>query len=780
MAEKWKVRVHKLGEEANRTGRVVLKIPALTRWAERGIRLLLGAILAGADVFGGYAPFGVGMVAASGAGMDGLCALLGACFGYFTFRGFTDGLRYAAACVLVFSVAFAFYDIKICRSIWFLPLIASVMDAITGFVYLSDAAWRVSEAVFFSTEVLFAGVSAYLYRLALSPWKDPRENAPLNSRQGMSLCFLLGTLLVSLTGVTFLEDLSLGRTAAILLTMAIAHAGGQGTGAAAGVACGVCVDLAAFSSPFYTMAYGFSGLLTGAGWQQGRLFGALTYVVSNAAAVLWTWSGSPRISCLYEAFIASIFFLLLPRKWMRQLSEVLRRRREEDTAHWAARLVSERLDTASKAFQQVFDSLRRAFPSQEPNDDDASAIFDRTAERVCRRCALRNTCWERDYVSTFNALNDALPTILERGKGEAVDFPGWFSSRCLRFPAFLRTVSEEAVALLYRREYKARLAVNRRAVCRQYETLAEILSDASVALAAELTPDPIREKRLRTHLVVLDVEGEVSVCYDAEGHLRCEVKGGNLAPLSKPEEVRKISELLGVTLRIAEESIDRIVYVQAEPLIAVAGLAARRREGQRESGDTGTWFKRDDGSLFVLLCDGMGSGAAAHRESALAVHLLEEFLRSGLNSAAALRTVNGALNLKNEDTGAFTTVDLLRIDLFTGEGEVCKLGAAPTYIRRAEGISRLTGSSLPAGLAGDGGPDQTKFNLSPGDCVLLMSDGVADADDDQWVREALAHFHGESPKDLAQMIMEESEQHTGAMDDRTVVVVRLGARKGNK
>ena len=266
--------------------------------------------------------------------------------------------------------------------------------------------------------------------------------------------------------------------------------------------------------------------------------------------------------------------------------------------------------------------------------------------------------------------------------------------------------------------------------------------------------------------------------YDEAGHLRAEIRRDGLEKLRSPEEQKKISDLLGLPLRLDEEERGQVLYLQAEPLMAVAGLAARRKEGQRESGDTGTWFKRADGSLFVLLCDGMGSGAPAQRESALAVRLLEEFLRAGLESSAALRTVNSALALKNEESGAFTTVDLLRLDLFTGEGEVCKYGAAPTYVRKGGAVSRLTGSALPAGLAdGDGvGPDVTGISLGPGDCVVLLSDGVAGSEEDQWIRDMLITFDGASPKDLARDIMAESEKRVGAADDRTAVVIRLGKR----
>ena len=148
---------------------LVLRSQTLVRMAERGMRFLLGAVLAGGEIFGGFAPFGVGFVACSGSGVDGLCALMGAVGSYLVLRGVVEGLRYAAACVLVFSVAFAFYDAPLYRKGWFMPLTAAAMVLVTGAVYLTDQSWSPATVVFFTTEVLLAGGSALFYRTALEP-----------------------------------------------------------------------------------------------------------------------------------------------------------------------------------------------------------------------------------------------------------------------------------------------------------------------------------------------------------------------------------------------------------------------------------------------------------------------------------------------------------------------------------------------------------------------------------------------------------------------------------
>ena len=777
--EKLKTRAARLREEARETGKVVFRAPALVRLAECLIRFLLGALLAGAEIFGGYAPFGLGMVGASGSGLDGFCALMGACFGYLTMEGLVEGLRYAAACVLAFSVAFAFFDAGVYRRSWFMPLTTAAIDGVTGFIYLSDRGWTPENLVFFATELLLCGAAVYFYRIAFTPWTEKREEEGLTTRQTVSLLLLLGTLLLTLSKLTLLGDLSVGRFAAAVAVMAVAGRGGISAGATAGVAVGLGMDLSTGGMPFYAMAYALSGVMAGVFHRQGRLAVTLAYVLTNGAAVLWNWEGGLHIPLLYEVFAASVVYLLLPEKLLRQVGALVAREPRHGTQERAAEYVRERMEETAAAFRSLYESMRGTLRPARPNDGDAATIFDRAADRVCRHCALNASCWQRDYVSTYNALNDALPALLERGRGEGGDFPAYFVNRCMKFGDFLTAVNEELAGLLCRRQYQSRLRENRAAVCRQYGELAEVLGTAAAELSAELVPDPVREKRLRQYLTAQGIECELAAYYDEAGHLRLELEGAGLAPLRQNGQVEKLSRLMNVPLRAVEgERRDKLVLVQSEPLMAVAGVSARKKDGQTVSGDTGAWFKHDDGALYVLLCDGMGSGRLAQRESALAVRLLEQFLRAGVRPENALRTLSAALALRGEEEIGFTTIDLLRVDLFTGEGAIYKYGAAPSYVKKGTAVSRVTGCALPAGLAGGegGSPHVTQLKLEAGDCVLLISDGVTGGQGDQWVRDLLAGFDGGSPRALAQQILDESGNRAGTEDDRTALVIRLSRR----
>ena len=751
-----------------------LGAPAAGLLCEGGIHFLLGAVLSGAVVLGSSAPFGVAMAAASGTGLCGAAALVGVCFGYLTLLPFSAALRYISAAILTFALAFAFYDVRLLRRPWAMPLAAGVLSAATGLVALSRGGWPPEKAARFLTEIVMTAGGAYCFRQVLAPMRRGRDDREMNDRRRFSLLVLVCCVLVSLSGLS-LWELSLGRSLGALCVLAGAWKGGAAAGAVLGLSLGLSMDLASGEAPLYAMAWGAAALAAGACAERPRAASAAAFAAADALAVLWTWESGLRFSILYEVFLGSVAFMALPERAWDGLVPLVCPRQDIPPGQWGQSYARQQLRAAAGAFRALYESLRGAFRAPD-NDNDVAVVFDRAACKVCRRCSLRTSCWEREYVNTFNALNDATAAMLDRGKGEPGDFPRHFVDRCLHFPAFLEAVNQELTALLYRRQYNSRLRDSRMAVCRQYGQLSSLLDRAAAELSRELTPDPAAVRRLEGYLAGLELELETEVFRDEYGRLHAHLRGEGWRTVARTERIPELERTLGVPLR-ATAGEEELTLVQQEPLMAVAGVAARRKDGETVSGDAGTYFKREDGVLYVLLCDGMGSGDLANRESTLAVRLLEQFLQAGVDTEHALTTLSSALALRGEETGGFTTVDLLEVDLFTGEGTVYKLGAAPTYVRHGSGVRRLTGSALPAGLAvpEQGRPDVIRLRLDPGDCVLMVSDGVAGAGEDDWVCRRLLDFQGESPKELARSLITDSPE--GATDDRTALVIRLARRQ---
>ena len=119
-----------------------------------------------------------------------------------------------------------------------------------------------------------------------------------------------------------------------------------------------------------------------------------------------------------------------------------------------AESLRQRLRLSAEALRSLYESFSAPPPRKEENP---AVIFDRAAEVVCRGCALRDVCWSKEYISTFNAFNDATPVLLERGRAEPSDFAVHFASRCIHFPQLLTAINTEVTALLLRRQYRRQL-----------------------------------------------------------------------------------------------------------------------------------------------------------------------------------------------------------------------------------------------------------------------------------------------------------------------------------
>ena len=108
-----------------------------------------------------------------------------------------------------------------------------------------------------------------------------------------------------------------------------------------------------------------------------------------------------------------------------------------------------------------------------------------------------------------------------------------FADRCLHFPAFVEAVNQELTALLYRRQYNARIQESRAAVCRQYAQLSDLLGTAATELSRELTPDPVGDRRLRQKMAELGLEVRTAVFRNSRGLTRVEAEGPGCAALSR-------------------------------------------------------------------------------------------------------------------------------------------------------------------------------------------------------------------------------------------------------
>ena len=197
-------------------------------------------------------------------------------------------------------------------------------------------------------------------------------------------------------------------------------------------------------------------------------------------------------------------------------------------------------------------------------------------------------------------------------------------------------------------------------------------------------------------------------------------------------------------------------------------------------GDQVDSFEVGDG-VYLLLCDGMGSGQEAHREAAMTVRLLRQFLEAGIRPGPALKTLNAAMKLRCQTSGGFSTVDLAVMQRQSGCVELYKCGAAPSYLKRGGSVRRLYSDAPPAGLSDSPlPPDQVKIPVQAGDFLVLISDGIADRSCDEWLLNLLAGWNGSSADELTALILSESRCRKGLADDCAVAVLHLPTAAENQ
>ena len=217
-------------------------------------------------------------------------------------------------------------------------------------------------------------------------------------------------------------------------------------------------------------------------------------------------------------------------------------------------------------------------------------------------------------------------------------------------------------------------------------------------------------------------------------------------------------------------------FLEEPPYHLLTGFAKAVKEGEKVSGDNYSFYEADTGKLVAILSDGMGSGEMACRDSGRVIEMMERLLEAGFGKESAVQMINGALAAAGQEEN-MSTLDLCDMNLYTGECEFIKVGAACTYIKRGRLVDRLSAQNFPLGVFGQLEPEVLYRTLQNGDYVIMLSDGVMDALSQGIGEEVLPEIIGKmefsNPNEIANQILAYClKQSKGQIrDDITVLVV---------
>ena len=472
----------------------------------------------------------------------------------------------------------------------------------------------------------------------------------------------------------------------------------------------------------------------------------------------------------------TILFLFTPEKLVKKLHELLCRFEEPELTRNILNVergvLSAKLNELSSVFYEMENALNGFDDLLLSGDSMIQKIADECILNVCSVCPFFADCNRKGYPSKDD-LFKLISIGVSKGKISLIDLSRDFSSYCYSVNGMIYEINRLIFLYLEKAEGNEQIVKFKKLVSLQSIAVAETLSQFSCDVASQIQFNTKKEKVAINALHENGINCLQIICIDDNFHL-----------LFKDDKIifslvaKILSNTFNQTLALKEKKSvkDGVVAIfQTAPLFdACFGVACRCKEGATVCGDCHSLTKIDEGRFLVSLCDGMGSGYKAYKNSQTAISLFECFYKSGLPRESSLELSNKILSACAEES--FATLDCAIFDLFTASCDCIKIGASCGFLISDNRVKILENDSLPLGILEDIRPSIHSLHLKSGDVLLLLSDGISDAffSNTDTVDFLLAQST-KNPQTLANNILEEALKNYGgeAKDDMTAICIKI-------
>ncbi len=633
---------------------------------------------------------------------------------------------------------------------------------------------------FLLIEGIISGVMYYVFTNI--PGFFNRFNAPrhISREEVISFIIFVAALLSGLSGIILPLDINVAQLAGIYMVLcAVLYINLSGALLFA-VAVGFAV------SPISSDAIIMMGIMAA-----GSVFASLLKQYGKYGIVAGFLSGI-AISLLYIAndygvpvsviplFFSSAMFILTPTFIHAKMNVFFMNTFSPGANRDELRVkeyISKELKSLSLALKNLSGRLSSSADSKSYNSRAySSALFDGVTRRACADCSKREICWRENLNETCKEMFAIIDIMESKGFCDMTNIPIVFSQKCKNPEKFLSEFNH--VYEMYKQDslWQKEANLGRDLIARQYSEISSIIKELSSSLEYGFyflgeQEDRIYKKCLLEKIPLSDVTVIEGSKKTPEVYITPVNRVGN-------ERLTKaVSSALNIPMKVYGEEAGNICLVADSLYYPEISVKQRKREGQEVSGDTVMHFETPDNKLYVILSDGMGSGDDASRESKITAELLKEFITAGIKIETAINIINSSLSLKTQKE-VFSTVDLLEADLFTGDISLYKVGCAQSYIKCGQGFETVLSKSLPIGIIDDVKITHVKKAFKSGDMVVMVSDGIAEADygalRGEWIKKIMA-YENRDTEEIATLIMNDALKKVfpNPADDMTVIVVRL-------
>ena len=733
-----------------------------------------GFIAARAAVTDKLLPFGLSVAAGASATYTPAAAI-GVFLGYFIPALDTGGFRYIAAMLAILAIKLLLGGYKrLTESPVFLSCICLLASFLTSAVTLNGLNFSFLNAA--SESLLAAGGTFFVCR---SFKALPKAVQGLNADELVSLFATVGILITGVNGFDF-GGVSLGHILGITLILTAAKYGGTLSGAVCGTTVALSLVLSGVSGEI-AVVYAFIGLIAGVFSSYGKYIQVGVPLVFSLIGSVTTGNPILIARTVIEAALGSALFLALPRRLGIHISRLFSVYPRLVAPDGFKKSLEMRLNIAANALCDVSETVEQVSAElSKINAPDFGTVIAAIEQDACSGCKLRVHCWESRRDSTVEAILGMTKAVKEGSRAPENGAPEEFRGRCIR-------VSQVANAA-YKRysDYTSRIAAENRidevrsVVSDQFDGISYMLSELANDLENDGKFDNSTAEKASAALKNLGAQAEECTCkLDKFGRMSIELKIKNQPDLTINK--LQLMKLLSVVcerdfdvpaVSAAGGSIYITLYEHAAIRVDV-GVDQKTAMSSAMCGDAYKYFFDGRGHFIMILSDGMGTGGRAAVDGAMASGLMSRLIKAGFGYDCSLRILNSSMLFKSTDE-SLATVDIASIDLFTGQVELYKAGAAPTLIRRSGRTGKAESTSLPAGILREIGFDKATVKCKIGDIVVLMSDGAA-CEGTDWIKGEIESWSNGTAEELAERICEGAKRRRSDnhQDDITVMTAIL-------
>lgn len=509
---------------------------------------------------------------------------------------------------------------------------------------------------------------------------------------------------------------------------------------------------------------------------------AVSTVILSFCGSLLEWKNQPEAGAVFLEGVFVFGAVILLNRFVHMALEwkVTERKEEQKTEQNNG----EKLMNYAESFQglsQIFHTM--SMKKNQYTADELGQIQNELTGKLCASCESCAVCWERDSTPLYGVLSQVISSIWHVGM-PTEECEKELKHYCIKS----RDMVEEAVRVFERvnlnRAWYNRLLENRQVIAEQLDAMAYIMQDCAreeqvldLQERAVLAEIRYRAKEQGIMVEELHLIETVSKRWKVQAVLKSRMGGC----ISMKTFVTAVGHALQKKMRVSPDaksfiSKEASAFTLYEDTLYrnVQGIARIKKDGAQISGDNFSFLELERGELLLGLSDGMGSGSMACKESEMVLDLVERFMEAGFSVETAIRMMNSAMVMRGEND-LYSTVDLCKIDLYSGNACLYKIGAAATFIKREKEVECVMSTSLPVGVESQIEIETSSIPLKNGDFVVMLTDGVLEylhvPKPEETMREIIESIQTNNPGILAKRIMERVMLFTGgrARDDMTVL-----------